>query len=76
MNKKRFIAQQGSSSTVKVFTAETGQLYRVIDVGGTITSPPVCTENELTVGVRVSNDTLLLKIYSIPTFSLKKTVNV
>jgi len=76
MNKKRFIAQQGSSNTVKIFTAETGQLFRVLDVGGIITSPPVCTEEELTVGVKVSNNTLILKIYSVPTFSLKKTVNV
>ena len=41
MNKQRqFIAQQGSNTTVKVFDATTGQLYRVITVGGNIVSQP------------------------------------
>jgi hypothetical protein len=41
MNKtKKFIAQQGSNSTVKLYDAGTGQLYRVITVGGNIVSQP------------------------------------
>ena len=76
MNKKRFIAQQGSNNTVKIFTAETGQLYRVIDVGGKISTSPVCTEDELTVGVKTVDGAQVLKIYNVPSFSLKKTVNV
>jgi len=75
MNKRRFIAQQGSGNTVKVFTAETGQLYRIIDVGGNISTSPICMENELTVGIKQADGTHILKIYSVPGFSLKKVIN-
>jgi hypothetical protein len=52
MNKKRFIAHQGSATSIKVFLAETGQLYKVIDVGGNIISPPICTEEDMYVSIR------------------------
>ena len=46
MNKtKQFIAQQGSNSTVKLYDAGTGQLYRVITVGGNIVSQPLVTKS-------------------------------
>lgn len=76
MNKtKRFIAQQGSATTVKVFLAETGQLYRVIDVG-TIISTPVCTESEMTVSVKGSDGKTCMKIYGIPGFNIKQSVSL
>ena len=42
---RQFIAQQGSNSTVKIFEAGTGQLYRVITVGGNIVSQPYMPGN-------------------------------
>jgi hypothetical protein len=76
MNKRRYIAQQGSKTTIKVFVAETGQLFRVIDVGGEITSPPICTETELYVGVRLGADNQVIKYFSLPGFNLKQTISI
>lgn len=74
-NIKRFIAQQGSATTVKVFLAETGQLYRVIDVG-TIVSTPVCTEAEMTVSVKGPDGKTCIKIYSVPGFNIKQSISL
>ena len=46
---KQFIAQQGSATTVKIFEAGTGQLYRVITVGGNIVSQPYASGHVMTV---------------------------
>ena len=52
MNKtKQFIAQQGSNTTVKIFEAGTGSLYRVITVGGNIVSQPYISGHIMTVTV-------------------------
>lgn len=76
MNKRKFIAQQGSSKTIKVFLAETGQLYRVIDVGSEITSTPICTESELTVSVKDKAGKISIKCFSVPGFNIKQSINV
>jgi len=76
MNKtKRFIASQGSATTVKVFLADTGQLYRTINTGP-ITASPICTESELTVQTKGSDGKLATKIYGVPSFNLKQTINL
>jgi hypothetical protein len=75
-NKVNFIAQQSGPRTVKVFNTATGQLYKIIDVGGIIATPPVCTPTELSVGVYISDKKQALKIYTVPGFSLKKTVSI
>ena len=50
-SQKHFIAQQGSNTTVKIFDATTGQLYRVITVGGNIVSQPYASGHIMTVTV-------------------------
>ena len=55
MNKsKQFIAQQGSNSTVRIFEANSGKLYRVITVGGNIVSQPYIAGHILTVTVEAA----------------------
>jgi hypothetical protein len=73
-NKKNFIAQQSGPRTVKVFDTTTGQLYRIINVGGVIATPPSCTSTELAVGVYTQGKSIVLKTYSVPGFSLKKII--
>lgn len=72
-NTKKFIAQQGSNSTIKVFDASTGSLYRVINAGGTIVTPPVVSENQLSVNVKVGKNTMV-KIFNLPSGSLKNNI--
>jgi hypothetical protein len=76
MNKtKQFIAQQGSNTTVKVFEASTGQLYRVITVGGTIVSQPYVAGNLLTVTVE-SAGKKHVRTFALPHGSLKTSIPV
>jgi hypothetical protein len=76
MNKtKQFIAQQGSNSTVKIFEAGTGQLYRVITVGGNIISSPYVSGSIMTVTVE-SAGKKHVKTYSLPHGGLKSTIPV
>jgi|TARA_R100000988_G_scaffold102616_1_gene78747 hypothetical protein len=72
---KQFIAQQGSNSTVKIFEAGTGQLYRVITVGGNIVSQPYVSGNIMTVTVE-SAGKKHVKTYSLPHGGLKNTIPV
>jgi hypothetical protein len=74
-NTKQFIAQQGSNTTVKVFEAATGQLYRVITVGGNIVSQPYIAGSILTVTVE-SAGKKQVKTFSLPYGSLKTTIPV
>lgn len=74
--KKRFIAQQGGRDLIKVFNAETGQLYRTISVQGNITSPPICTESELYVGVTDSSGGQQMMYFNVPTFNLARTISI
>lgn len=75
MNKRKFIAHIGNNNTIKIFVSETGQLFRVLTIQGKVTTPPVCTDTELTVGVKTPTGDQMLT-YSIPSFSLKKTVTL
>lgn len=69
--KKKFISQIGNNNTVKLFDASTGNLYRIINVDGEITSQPICLENEMYVTVK-SGANSSIKFYSLPSGSLKK----
>ena len=73
---KQFIAQQGSGSTVKLYDAGTGQLYRVITVGGNIVSQPYAAGNVMTVTVESAGGKKQVKTFSLPHGSLKSTVPV
>jgi|TARA_R110001583_G_scaffold96913_1_gene241597 hypothetical protein len=75
MNKmKQFIAQQGSNNTVKIFEASTGQLYRVIAVGGNIVSAPYASGHLMTVTVEGSGGKKHVKTFSLPHGGLKSTI--
>ena len=75
-NKKQFIAQQGSNTTVKLFEASTGQLYRVITVGGNIVSQPYVSGDLMTVTVENAAGMRQVKTFSLPYGSLKTTIPV
>ncbi len=76
MNKtKQFIAQQGSIGTVKIFEAATGQLYRIITVGGNIVSQPYVAGSLMTVTVE-SAGKKHVKTFALPHGSLKTSVPV
>ena len=72
---RQFIAQQGSNSTVKIFEAGTGQLYRVITVGGNIVSQPYMPGNLMTVTVE-SAGKKQIKTYTLPHGGLRSTIPV
>ena len=76
MNKtKQFIAQQGSNTTVKIFEAGSGQLYRVITVGGNILSQPYIAGHIMTVTVEAAGRKQV-KTFSLPHGSLQTSVPV
>ena len=77
MNKNRqFIAQQGSNTTVKIFDASTGQLYRVITVGGNIVSQPYAAGHIMTVTVENAGGQKQVKTFLLPHGGLKSTIPV
>jgi len=67
---KQFIAQQGSATTVKIYEASTGQLYRVITVGGNIVSQPYASGHIMTVTVE-SAGKRFVKTFTLPHGGLK-----
>lgn len=71
MKTKKFIPQIGPQNTIKIFDAISGQLHKIINVGGEIVSQPVCLESEMYVSVKSGNSNLI-KFFSLPSCSLKK----
>lgn len=72
---KKLIAQMGSNNTVKVYDAATGQLHRIINVDGEITSPPICLESEMYVTVKRAGGSSIY-YYNLPTGSLKRVQSI
>jgi hypothetical protein len=72
-NTKQFIAQQGSNTTVKIYDAGSGQLYRVITVGGNIVSSPYVSGNVMTVTVE-SAGKKQIKTFTLPGGGLRTTI--
>lgn len=72
---KKFIAQTGSNNSVKIFDAQTGTLYRVINVGGEIVSQPLVVESDMVVSVKTAGKTMI-KQYTLPGGGLKKTTPI
>ena len=72
-NNKQFIAQQGSSTTVKIYDAGTGQLYRVIAVGGNIVSSPYVSGSVMTVTVETAARKQI-KTFTLPGGGLRTTI--
>jgi hypothetical protein len=76
MNKKRFISQQSGTNTIKIFNAETGQLFKVITTSDQITTPPICTEEEMYVGLKTVDGKQMICYYSIPSFNVKLKASI
>lgn len=76
MNKKRFIAQQSGLNNIKVFNAETGQLFKIISVSENISTPPICTEDEMYFSVKGADGKQTLLYYTIPSFNLKRKASI
>lgn len=76
MNKKRFIASTGPGNTIKLFEAETGNLYRVISVGARVSSQPICTESECYVNTTDDSGKTVIRYYSLPGCNLIRKTEV
>lgn len=72
--RKRFIPSVSGSNTIKLYDAETGQLYRMINTGnGRISGQPIVTENEMYVEVTESGNRKYLKYYTLPHCGLSRS---
>lgn len=71
MKAKKFISQIGPQNTIKIFNAISGQLHKIINVGGEIISQPICLEDEMYVSVKSGNSNLI-KFFNLPGGGLKK----
>jgi len=71
--RKRLIASTGPNNTIKLFEAETGQLFRMINVNEDISSQPICTETEVFVTVTTSSGKQQIKYYGLPGGNLLRT---
>lgn len=74
--RKKFIPSVAGKNTIKLFDAETGQLYKQFNTGGTISGQPIVTESELYVEVTETGNSKVIKYYSLPHCGLKKTVRI
>ena len=73
--KKKFIPQIGSNNTIRLFDAETGQLFKVINAGGEIISQPICLDTEMYVTVK-SGSATTIRYFSLPGGGLKRVQTV
>lgn len=72
-NRKKFVAQTGPGNSIKLFEAETGRLCRMINVGETLSSQPICTDNEVFVTVTTASGKQQVKYYGLPGGNLLRT---
>lgn len=72
--RKKFIPSVAGKNTIKLFDAETGQLYKSFNTGGQISGQPIITNTEIYVEVTETGNRKVLKYYSLPHCGLKKTV--
>jgi hypothetical protein len=74
--RKRFIPSISGTNMLKLFDAETGQLYRMINTGnGKITGQPIVSESEVYVEVTDTSGRYI-KYYGLPHGGLIKTVSI
>lgn len=74
--KKRFIPSVSGANMLKLFDAETGQLYRMINTGnGKITGQPIVSESEVYVEVTDMSGRYI-KYYGLPHGGLIRTVPI
>lgn len=71
--RKRLVASTGPNNTIKLFEAETGQLFRMISVNEQISSQPICTETEVFVTVTDASGNQAIKYYALPGGNLLRT---
>ena len=75
MNKKNLIPQIGSNNTVRLFDANTGQIHKIITVGGEIVGQPIATESEMYVTVK-SGSATTIRYFSLPGGGLKSVQTI
>jgi len=74
--KKRFIPSVSGANMLKLFDAETGQLYRMINTGnGKITGQPIVSESEVYVEVTEPSGRYI-KYYGLPHGGLIRSVQI
>ena len=71
--RKKFIPSVSGKNTIKLFDAETGQLYKQFNTGGQISSQPIVTSDELYVEVTESGNKRFLKYYTLPHCGLSRS---
>jgi hypothetical protein len=74
--RKRFVASTGPNNSIKLFEAETGQLFRQIHVGETISSTPICTEQEVFVTVTKPSGNQEIRYFGLPNGNLLRAASV
>ncbi len=75
--RKKYIPSVTSQNTIKVFEAETGQLYKMVQCGnGKIAGQPIITDKEMYVEMIEAGDKKVIKYFSLPNFMLTKSVPV
>ena len=75
MTKKNLIPQIGSHNTVRLFDAATGQLHKIISVGGEIIGQPISTGSEMYVTVK-SGSATTIRYFSLPGGGLKRVQTI
>lgn len=74
--KRRFIPSTGPNNTIRLFDAETGQLYRTTSAPGQIVGQPIAiSESEMYVEVS-HGGTKTLYYYNLPTLTVTKTIGI
>lgn len=75
MRTKKFLASTNSPNTVRVFDANSRQLYRIIPVNGTIMEQPQISDSILNVTVQIENINYRQQ-YALPNGNLINSVQV
>ena len=73
--RKKFIAQTGPNNSIKLFEAETGRLHRMISVGETISSQPICTDTEVFVTTTAADGRQHIKYFSLPGGNIIRSIS-
>jgi hypothetical protein len=64
--RKKFIAATGPNNSIKLFAAETGQLFRQIMVGEQISSQPIATDDQVFVTVTKADGKQEVHYFGLP----------
>jgi|GEM_PF-4929232 len=74
--RKKLVASTGPNNSIKLFEAETGQLFRQIHVGEHLSSTPICTDSEVFVTVTKADGKQEMRYYGLPGGNLLRSAAV